>query len=252
MQGTNNGQGNQNNQKQSSLSWSQPPQGSGNAGGAKPISQVASSPVQSKISAPQATAKPVMPAPKKATSNGGSGAGRMAGIFAAGIVVGLVIGWGWFSLRTTPVEVATHTDSTSQTGSVAKGGTGSETSGSTSGVSAGSSVAPSGVAGSATGLSVGVQSAGTQVAVSSVSVSAPTWVVVFDNNKGKPGNALGAALFFPGQKSGTVELLRATVVGNSYLVGEYVDNGNHIFSKQEDTQVHDLTGAQMLVEFTVR
>lgn len=109
-----------------------------------------------------------------------------------------------------------------------------------------------GTAASSGALTIGSQSSGSAVAISNVSVSAPTWVVIFDNSQGKAGNALGAAMFFPGQKSGTVELLRATVSGQSYLAGEYVDNGDHTFSKQSDTQVSDITSSQMLVQFSVK
>ena len=51
----------------------------------------------------------------------------------------------------------------------------------------------------------------------------PTWVVVFENLGGKPGNALGAKMVFPGDTSGTVDLLRGTTAGQSYFVGEYVE-----------------------------
>jgi hypothetical protein len=252
MQGTNNGQGNQNGQKQSSLSWSQPPQSSGGAASAKPISQVTTSPVQSKISPPKAENKPAAQASKSYTSNSSSGgAGRMAGMFAAGVVVGLIVGWGWSSLRTTPADVAVNENGT-QTGAVATSGTNTGTpTGSAGGTNSGTSVSSGSTAGQGS-LSVAAQAAGAAVAISSFSVGEPTWIVVFDNNNGVPGNALGAAMFFPGQSSGTIELLRATVAGKSYLVGEYVDNGDHIFSKQQDTQVKNIAGAPLLVEFSAR
>jgi len=80
------------------------------------------------------------------------------------------------------------------------------------------------------------QKAGMSVAVAKATVSKPTWVVVYDSVGGKPGNALGAQLVF---KSGAVNiaLLRSTVAGKTYFVGERVDNGDHKYSKTNDASV---------------
>lgn len=172
--------------------------------------------------------------------------------FLAGVIVGLIIGWGWFSLRPDTDKVTSMASSTTSTATdTTKNtttGTGTNT---TQGGATTGTTKPS-VVGSSGALAVSTQNAGLQVAVSSLSVSQPTWVVVFDNNNGTPGNALGAAMFFPGDKVGSIELLRATVSGKTYLVGEYVDDGDHLFSKQKDMQVSGVTGSPMLVEFSVR
>jgi hypothetical protein len=81
------------------------------------------------------------------------------------------------------------------------------------------------------------QKAGLEVAVSNVNVSEPTWVVVYESRQGKPGNVLGASLFFAGGTSGTIELLRGTVAGQSYFVTERTDNGDHKFSLANDQLV---------------
>lgn len=253
MQGTNSGQGNQNGQKQSALSWSQPPQTP--VGGAKPISQVAVPPVQSKISPPQPVNKnnSDMPSSKKPENKSSGGGARSFGIFAAGIIVGLIVGWGWFSLRGESPKVAVDTTNNSAAAAATNTSGSSNTGASApSGSTAAAAEPDASVAASAGALSIGSQPSGASVLVSGVSVSVPTWVVIFDNSNGKPGNALGAAMFFPGQKSGTVELLRATLAGQTYLAGEYVDNGDHIFSKQSDAEVKDITGSQMLVQFNVQ
>ncbi len=100
------------------------------------------------------------------------------------------------------------------------------------------------------------QAAGTEVTVANVSVTNPTWVVVYEDNNGKPGNALGAGLFFSpsqgGATSGTVTLLRGTVAGQSYLVGESLDNGDRVFSLQSDKPVTDMSGAVLWAHFTAQ
>lgn len=96
------------------------------------------------------------------------------------------------------------------------------------------------------------QDAGLSVAVSSANVSAPTWVVVYESKNGVRGNALGAALFFPGGQTKTVNLLRATTAGQSYLVGRHVDNGDKQFSLTLDQAVVNGAGQPMYTEFRTR
>lgn len=96
------------------------------------------------------------------------------------------------------------------------------------------------------------QSAGLQVAVSNVSVSSPTWVVVYENHNGEPGNALGAALFTPERTSGAVELLRGTLPGQTYFAGEARDDGDHMFSLQNDPAVRDENGNPLWLQFQTR
>ena len=211
----------------------------------KPTSApAASKPVTSNINA--------MNNAKKNDARQGGGA-RTAGIFIAGVVVGLIIGWGWFSLGdrdTASVATTTGgqtTSSSSENSTMPDTGTvGTSVSGTPT-----TATMPAATA-SSNGISISSQTAGITVAVNSISVSVPTWVVIFQNNSGKPGNALGAQMFFPGQTSGSVALLRDTIAGQSYLAGEYVDNGDHQFSKQSDTQVTTVAGTPMLVTFTAR
>lgn len=246
MQGNNGQQGNQGaGQKSGGLSWSQSaPQHSGSSSSSAP----AAKPVQAAVSA-----TPSKPAavPPPAKSGGGAAqqkqpGSRLVGVFISGVIVGLVIGWGWSSLRTND-DAANNMNA-----STTKQGAGVTPSKNTTDTTPGAA-APTTGAVSNGALSVSsLQSAGLSVAVSNISVAVPTWVVIMDNNNGTPGNALGAQMFFPGEKSGSVDLLRATVSGKSYLVAEYVDDGDHKFSKQIDAQVTGISGAPTLVEFTVR
>jgi len=268
MQGST-GQGNQNGQSKGGLSWTQSPSSSGNVtsninsnaqGGAKPISQVGTSAMPSK--APQNSTQQKSSMPNTSSSSGSTnknnngakprGGARTAGIFIAGVIVGLIIGWGWFSLGRDNDTGVVSNDTGTMTSSSSE--TATKQAGSTSGSAAETGVSSSGSmpASGSNSLSVLSQSSGLEVTVSSVSVSAPTWVVIFEGVNGAPGNALGAKMFFPGQTSGTVDLLRATAAGKTYFAGEYVDNGDHQFSKQDDSQVNTVAGTPMLVQFTAR
>jgi len=187
--------------------------------------------------------------PKKSDLPKKSGGGRTAGIFIAGVIVGLIIGWGWFSLGRDDGKVATTSTSTTGSETTLPTTTTGSTSSSNTTVGAGTQVT---TANSGALAVSSMQAAGVTVAVSNISVNVPTWVVILDSVNGKPGNALGAQMFFPGEKSGTIELLRATVSGKSYFAAEYIDDGDHVYSKQNDAQVTTVTGAPLLVEFTTR
>lgn len=247
MQGNNGQQGNQGaGQKSGGLSWSQSaPQHSGNSSSSAP----AAKPVQAAVSGAPSKAAAVPPPVKSGSSTAQQkqpGNSRLIGIFISGVIVGLIIGWGWFSLRTNDDTASGMNASTT------KQGTGVTPSKNTTDTTPGATTPTTGAVSNGALSVSSLQSAGLSVAVSNISVAVPTWVVIMDNNNGTPGNALGAQMFFPGEKSGSIDLLRATVSGKSYLVAEYVDDGDHKFSKQMDAQVTGISGAPTLVEFTVR
>jgi hypothetical protein len=83
-------------------------------------------------------------------------------------------------------------------------------------------------------LTVQDQPAGASVTIAKLAIAKPTWVVVYVNKGGKPGNALGARLFFAGDTKGKVTLLRNTAPGQTYFVGLSVDNGDRTFSLSKD------------------
>lgn len=161
------------------------------------------------------------------------GMARTIGIFAAGLVVGVLIGWGYSTSvdRGMAGANATSTPSTRQSSS-----TGGLTIGADGNAESSFSVADP-------------QPAGLKVSITKAVVSKPTWVVVYEDNDGKTGRALGATLFTAQKQSGTVTLLRGTVAGNDYLVGQSVDDGNKTFSLKADKPV--LVGDNpLLVGFT--
>lgn len=93
------------------------------------------------------------------------------------------------------------------------------------------------------------QPAGGSVAIGQLAIARPTWVVVYVSREGKPGNALGARLFFAGDKQGRVSLLRNTIKGQAYVVGLSADDGDRIFSLSKDKPVADADGRPLWATF---
>jgi len=96
------------------------------------------------------------------------------------------------------------------------------------------------------------QTAGLTVAISNVAVQVPTWVVIYENYNGQLGNVLGAALFTKDRSSGVVDLLRGTLPGQSYFVGEARDDGDHMFSMINDPAIRDANGNPVTLTFETK
>ena len=176
-------------------------------------------PVQKPVITPNVQMMP----PKQASNST-----KYISMIVLGVIAGVIIAWGYSALRS-PQEAASTSDTN----------TGADTS--TALISA-----------SGLGLTIASpQIAGNSVAVAKAAVSAPTWIVVYENNAGQPGNALGAALFFPENQGGTVELLRGTTAGKSYLATEQVDNGDRKFSLKDDQFLSE-DGVPQWVTFEVK
>jgi hypothetical protein len=216
-----------NNQDKPTLSWSQPAQH-------KPVVNTNQAPTIASAT-PAVSAKTNTPV-AASTSN----TGTYVGIFVAGLIIGALIGWGITSSGTNNTStVATSTAMTATSTSAT--GTTVDVNGSTIGSTNNTSVtlAPT-------------EPAGFAVMVTNMTVSQPTWLVVYEDHNGTAGNAIGAGLFFPGQNSGTVQLLRATLPGQSYLVGQAIDNGDKTFSLADDKQVQSADGTPLYTEFTAK
>jgi len=219
-------------QKPGGLSWSQPAggQSSNNSSSVqKPIQMPGSLPKTNQQSTPKSGGH--------ASQQGGQQSGRktLLWIFAGGILIGALVGWMWFGTQ----QSATPTDSGAQgTDSTSDGALGDTMPAVGAAISSEWLAAPS------------PQPAGLQVAISHISVTRPTWVVVYESRGGQPGNALGASLFFDAtQNSGVVDLLRGTLPGQMYFVGESIDDGDRIFSLQNDKPVRDQSGNPLWVTF---
>lgn len=203
--------------KQGGLSWSMP------------SSQVATSTPQ----------KPVVPlkqtAPSAAPVAQSSSSAKYIGMIVVGVIAGVLLAWGFAAWRAAPSGEVSSNGSTATT---------------TNGLGVSTTTLPA--AGSDASFSImSPQAAGMSVAIAKVAVSAPTWIVIYENKDGVPGNALGAALFFPESKSGTVELLRGTTAGKSYLAVKQVDNGDRKFSLKGDQYLSE-NGEVRWVTFETR
>ena len=213
-------QQNDNNQKQGPLSWSTP--------------STSSTPKK------EAPASPSVP-PIAMT---GSNTGKYVGMVVVGIIAGVLIAWGWSAVRNPSVagQSATSTEQGTEQASTQTDSSGTSVSTSTG--------APAQGADSAFTIT-SPQPAGTSVAIAKAIVDRPTWIVVYENKNGTPGNALGATLFFPAAQQGKVELLRATVAGKSYLAVKQVDDGDRKFELRGDQYLSE-GGEVQWVTFEVR
>lgn len=186
---------------------------------------------------------------------------KYVAIFAGGLIIGILAGWGITASRngSNPAAMATSTDTSAQTAAS------SDTSMDQTAATAVTQTTTTQDNTAASGVDLGTgssgtitipspQAAGLEVSVSQANVTAPTWLVVYEDNNGVPGNALGAYLFTPqsqgGTTSGTIELLRGTTPGKTYFVGQALDDGDKKFSLDLDKPVRDSHGNPVLVQFT--
>lgn len=214
-----------NNGSKSGLSWSQPSQ---------PAKDTAAKPV-----APAPKQTPLMPQTKTAAAKTAvaSAVPTYAGLIVGGIIVGVLVAWGWNTVGTKPLSSSTATTTTQGAGTTVNS----------------NSTVSSPTVGSDTSVTVlNPQDAGTSVALSAVHISVPTWFVVYESRNGAAGNILGAALLFPDQKSATIELLRGTQSNQQYFVGKRADNGDRRFELEVDDPVRAEGSESVLVEFRTR
>lgn len=92
-------------------------------------------------------------------------------------------------------------------------------------------------------ITVHDQPAGMQVVVVRADISEGQWIVIHEEQSGALSNVLGAARFVGGATTGTVELLRATMSGVRYHAVIYADNGDAVFSLEDDTPLRDASNA---------
>lgn len=241
-QNSGNGQKNQNNnEKKAQLSWSQPL----NTNQVKPAqnSPIGSGEPRTNFASASAT----VGMPKQARVNEmEKGKPHMMRNLSIAVVVILILGgiaWSLGGKKSSTSTVASDTTGTSQT------------TGSVSGtMPAGTVVGGTSPAMFPNGSLVvaSPQTAGLEVAVSSIIVQVPTWVVIYENFNGQPGNVLGAALFTSTRSSGVVDLLRGTLPGQTYFAGEARDDGDHMFSMVNDPAVRDENGNPTVLKFQTK
>jgi hypothetical protein len=186
--------------------------------------------------------------------------GRVIGIILGVVIVLALVVWGITALRQRGETVSSTASSTAEvaTEQTEEGSTETATTGQTQPVE--ETIAPAettttpAVTPSVSGASFSApaQPAGTSVAVTGLSLTQPTWVVVYESRNSKPGNILGAGLFFAGDSAVSVPLMRTTVAGQTYYVTEVIDNGDKIFSVKEEKPVMDTAGAQVWTTFVAQ
>src|SRR3989344_1500514 len=122
-----------------------------------------STPVQSPLPVQKPAAAPKVQDPAKPASN----SRKYISMIILGVIAGVIIAWGYSALRSPQEAVSTADTNTGADASI--------------------------VPALASGLGLTIASpqiAGNSVAVAKAAVSAPTWIVVYENNGGQPGNAL--------------------------------------------------------------
>lgn len=99
-------------------------------------------------------------------------------------------------------------------------------------------------------LALDDQAPGTSVAVNVVTLARDGWVVIHEEEGGKPGRILGARRFNAGMnQSGSVELLRPTEEGKIYFAMLHADNGDHQFNHTKDMPIKDGAGNAVMMRF---
>jgi len=101
-------------------------------------------------------------------------------------------------------------------------------------------------------VSVSDQPAGFQVMLGSFTLAQDGWVVIHEDNNGKPGNILGAARFDAGSyEGGEVDLLRNTEEGSVYYAMLHKGDGDKEFDLTKDTPVFNSQDNPVMVSFNV-
>lgn len=99
-------------------------------------------------------------------------------------------------------------------------------------------------------VSVEDQKPGDGVVIQSITLATNGWVVIHDDNSGKPGHILGAHRFNAGTYTGRdVELLQQTEEGRVYYAMLHADDGDKQFDYRVDLPVKDETGNPVMMRF---
>lgn len=188
---------------------------------------------------------------------GNESGGRVIGIIVGVVIILALVVWGITALRHRNETVSSTASSTTETANVESQGETVVTAVEPKPVEETPTAATTPViTTSATtvnaSFSAVAQPAGDSVAVTGLSLSQPTWVIVYESRGGKPGNILGAGLFFSGDAAASVPLMRATVAGQTYFVTEAIDNGDKLFSIKDEKPLTDASGAQVWTTFTAQ
>ena len=94
------------------------------------------------------------------------------------------------------------------------------------------------------------QSAGVTASISSVRLDDLSWIVIHEDDAGKPGRILGAKRLDAGTHAGVVvELLRGTEAGKTYYAMIHADDGDKAFDHKKDLVRVNEGGIPVAVSF---
>ena len=95
------------------------------------------------------------------------------------------------------------------------------------------------------------QPSGSAVEVKRLVLGDRSWVVVHEDERGRPGRILGAGRFMAGVHTDvSVELLRSTEPGGVYYGMIHIDDGDETFDQKLDTHLPDESGSPIMVRFS--
>ncbi|HQU07835.1 MAG: hypothetical protein B7X04_01125 [Parcubacteria group bacterium 21-54-25] len=179
---------------------------------------------------------------------------RLATVFVAGIAVGALGTLAWSGAHQQPAIGLPNVSSTSS-GSADTNGNGSTNTIGTSAAPPAASSATTSVAtyssstASSGAVSVGNQPAGNTVLVQSVTVPPPgVWIAVRETDGSNLGNVLGAARVHGPLSNVTVDLLRSTEPGKTYVVELYRPSTSG-FSVNDSVYVDFTSGQPVIAPF---
>ncbi|MDO8620164.1 MAG: hypothetical protein Q7R64_02345 [bacterium] len=176
-----------------------------------------------------------------------SASGKIITALIVGLLVGFAMGVFWQNRRT---SVAVNKEETKEVSTELSGMGGKESMAlaeagakSLAGAGAKAETKETETAVVTGGLVVADQKAGSLVEISGVNAKETLWVAVREEKDGNIGNILGAQKVFAGAgQKVSVELLRPTTPGGTYLVTVYRDAGKTDFNSHEDVLVEGVGG----------
>ena len=102
----------------------------------------------------------------------------------------------------------------------------------------------------ATNLFIADQAAGTSVTINSASLMERSWIVIYEETRGRPGRILGARRFPEGIHANiTVDLLRGTLPNNIYYGMVHGNDGNETFDLATDEPLTTQSGDPIITRF---
>lgn len=104
--------------------------------------------------------------------------------------------------------------------------------------------------GGGSGIAADDQDAGVRARIAKVVLTGKAWIAIYEDKGGAPGKILGAQRFPAGERSGAVDLLRATAPGSVYYAVIHQDDGDAIFDSVKDAPARDAAGNYIMARFS--